>query len=103
MNTTGDVQAPGTNYTLKGDDVPSLLYRLASGTPALYADLVSANTTFKPTYSKRGESGLFDRSWWSPWGSNFGSGGTFAKVPVVGSLAVYKYQSRNPDDTGEYF
>lgn len=49
IDSFGNFQTPGTNYTLSGPDAPSMLYRLAAGSPAVYFDLVSANTTFKPT------------------------------------------------------
>lgn len=105
LDPNGNVQAPGTSYNLTGAGVPTLLYRLAAGSAAVYFDLVSANTTFKPTDTatrRRSEDiGVFERSWWFP-GGGFGSGGsTFAKVPTVGPIGVYRYQVRNPDDTCE--
>lgn len=109
LDSTGDVQAAGTTYSLKGDDVPSLLYRLAAGSAAVYFDLVSANISFTPTDTatrKRSEDvELFERSWWFPYGFGNGkgnSGSTFAKVPTVGPIASYLYQVRNPDDSCEF-
>jgi len=103
------VQAPGTSYTLQGDDVPTLVYRLASGSPAVYFDLVTINTTFVPTDKatrrrrrRRSSPGnnVFERNWWLP-GSHHGHGGsgTFSKVPTIGPISVLKYQVRNPNDT----
>lgn len=112
LDAKGNVQAPGTSYTLEGGDVPTLVYRLASGSPAVYFDLVSVNTTFVPTdkATRRRrrrfspENDVFKRDWWLPGGFRHGHGhGTFSKVPTIGPISVLKYQVRNSDDTCEFF
>jgi hypothetical protein len=74
LNSTGDIQEVTTNYTLKGDDAPTVLYRLVFGTPRLTFDLVST-TTKVPT------------------------SGTYASVKTFGQLAEYDYIPRNSDAT----
>jgi hypothetical protein len=58
---------------------------LVFGSPALQIDLVDPNTDFTPTISSRG---LDDPA-------ALGKGGSFAKVKTLGSLAKFKYLSRN--------
>jgi len=112
LDKEGNVQTPGTSYTLNGDDVPTLVYRLASGSPAVYFDLVSMNTTFVPTDKatrrrrrrSSPENDVFERNWWLPGGfrHGYGGGGTFSKVSTIGPISVLKYQVRNPNDTCEF-
>ncbi|KAF8337455.1 subtilisin-like protease [Cantharellus anzutake] len=87
----GKVQAPGQAYALQGNDAPTLVYRLAAGTAALYVDLVSANTTFAPSIMKR--DGVFEREWWPP-GNVLPAAG---KVAIVGRLSAFYYRPRNVD------
>lgn len=105
LDPAGKVQTPGTSYTLNGTNVPTMVYRLASGSAAVYFDLVSVNTTFTPTNKatkrhRSSKNGVFKRNWWSPGGSRHRDG-TFAQVPTVGPISVLKYQIRNADDTCE--
>ena len=80
LDPKGNVQKPGQSYTLQGGDAPTLLYRLAFGTAALYVDLVPSDTTFIPTISKR---------------KNVRDAGTFAQVPIIGQLAEVDYVPRS--------
>ncbi|PPQ90634.1 hypothetical protein CVT25_006617 [Psilocybe cyanescens] len=95
LDSAGDVQAGPLNYTFVGDDVPTLLWRLAFGTPAFRVDLVNSNINFKPTITSRGFGGIGPFfSFPSPH-----NGGSFAQVKIVGSLAEFDFVSRNNDDT----
>ncbi|TDL26098.1 subtilisin-like protease [Rickenella mellea] len=76
LDASGNPQAAPTNYTLVGTDFPSVLSRLAFGTPEFRIDLVLPNTTVKPTISKRG---------------------SFAKVPIVASIQEFQFTPRNSD------
>jgi hypothetical protein len=80
VNANGEVQKEATNYTFTGTSYPSLVWRLAFGTPRLTVDLVPATTKFKPT--------LFSRA-------------TYKSVKSVGQLVEYKYipRSDNTKDT----
>ena len=101
LDAAGNTQAPGTSYTLNGTDLPTMVYRLASGSAAVYFDLVPMNTTFVPTEKatrRSSEHERFKRSWWRPGGFHHGSG-TFGKVATIGPISVFKYQVRNADDT----
>ncbi|KAI0088139.1 subtilisin-like protease [Irpex rosettiformis] len=83
VNTAGQ---PGVNasYTLKGDDQPILVLRLAFGTPLLRLDLVPEN--FKAPPHKRS---LSDSFWY------WISGGILGDVKTLGALAEYDYVPRN--------
>ncbi|PPR04383.1 hypothetical protein CVT26_004221 [Gymnopilus dilepis] len=96
LDSQGDVQSGPVNYTFAGgEDVPTLLWRLAFGTPAFRIDLVSPNINFKPTITSRGLfEGLPFFSFPSPH-----NGGSFAQVKIVGPLAEFDFVSRNDDDT----
>ncbi|KAF9547696.1 subtilisin-like protease [Agrocybe pediades] len=95
LDAAGDVQSGPVNYTFVGDDVPTLVWRLAFGTPAFRADLVSSNINFKPTITSR-SFGNFGPFFTFPSPHN---GGTFAQVKIVGPLAEFDFVSRNNDDT----
>ena len=100
LNPSGDVQAPGTSYTLNGTDVPTLVYRLASGSPVVYIDLVSTNTTFLPTDKtarrRSSEDTLFERNLC---GTRAEGDGTFSSVSTIGSVGSIEYHPRNANDT----
>ncbi|KAG5633033.1 hypothetical protein DXG03_008779, partial [Asterophora parasitica] len=53
LNSTGDAQANPTNCTFKDQDFPTLLYRLALGTPELRFDLVDSNIQLAGTINPR--------------------------------------------------
>ncbi|KAH9484892.1 Minor extracellular protease vpr [Psilocybe cubensis] len=98
LDSQGDVQDSPTNYTFVGDDVPTLLWRLAFGTPAFRVDLVNANINFKPTITSRALGGFGGLGPFFSFPSPHG-GGTFAQVKIVGALAEFDFVSRNDDDT----
>ncbi|CAA7260654.1 unnamed protein product [Cyclocybe aegerita] len=91
-------QAVPSNYTFAGGNIPSLLWRLVMGTPALRIDLVDANINFKPTLQSRDVDfdigSLFTFPWLNP-------GGSFAQVKIVGTLASFDYISRHNEDPEE--
>jgi len=90
LDSTGNVQSGAVNYTFSGTDFPSILFRLAFGTPAVKFDLVTPSTSFKPTISSRDvHPGWFPHS--KP-------GGSFASVQTLGSIAEFDFQPRNSDD-----
>ncbi|TFK44150.1 pyrolysin [Crucibulum laeve] len=100
LDPAGDVQAGPANYTFVGEDVPTLLFRLAFGTPTLRVDLVDASIKFTPTLNSRD---LESRGF--PFFSfpHPNKGGSFAQVKIVGSLTELDFISRNnedPDDNG---
>lgn len=95
LDSNGDVQAGPLNYTFVNEDVPTLLWRLAFGTPAFRVDLVNANINFKPTITARALGG-FGPFFTFPHSHN---GGTFAQVKIVGPLVEFDFVSRNNDDT----
>ncbi|KIM45529.1 hypothetical protein M413DRAFT_442200 [Hebeloma cylindrosporum] len=86
------VQTGPTNYTFVNGDYPSLLWRLAFGTPALRVDLVDAAIRMTTTYNKRG---LFGPLFTFP---HMHNGGSFAQVKVVGPIASFDYIPRHNDD-----
>ncbi|EPQ55564.1 subtilisin-like protease [Gloeophyllum trabeum ATCC 11539] len=88
LDASGDVQGNSTNYTLVGDDVPSLLYRFAFGSAHVRVDLVEKASTVSATLSKR--------NWWNWWWPQKPSN-SYDKVPIVGTLAEYDYVPRNSD------
>ncbi|KDR78150.1 hypothetical protein GALMADRAFT_224528 [Galerina marginata CBS 339.88] len=95
LDSAGNVQTGPINYTYINGDVPTILFRLAFGTPILRADLVSSNINFKPTINTRafgGSTPFFT----FPHSHN---GGTFAQVKTVGPLVEIDFISRNNDDT----
>ncbi|KAG7098360.1 hypothetical protein E1B28_000318 [Marasmius oreades] len=102
LNAKGDVQEVPTNYTFDAasGDFPSIFVRLAFGTPVLRTDLVDPNVNVNTTLNKRtllGEPVLtFPNEY---------PGGTFDKVPTLGSLFELDFISRNnekPDDNIVY-
>lgn len=72
------------SYSLKGDDQPTLLYRLAFGSPLVRLDLVSKDFSL-PSHGKRS---FF--SWW--WSSNFFG---FGSIKTLGALDEQDYTPRS--------
>lgn len=79
-------------------EVHTIEWRRAAGTARQVVDLVSADINLKPTYEKRAEWEEFGkRTWgssWFPWWKP-SDGGTYAKVPVVGTLLEEKWVYRH--------
>ncbi|KAF8149470.1 pyrolysin [Crassisporium funariophilum] len=96
LDAAGDVQSGPANYTFVNGDVPTLLWRLAFGTPAFRADLVDSTIKIKPTLNVRGRFGLPFFSFPHP-----NKGGSFAQVKIVGPLAEFDFISRNNEDTSD--
>lgn len=112
----GTVQEVTQTYTLADGDAPTVMYRyvctsmawrdylpwmtviafrLFTGTPVLYIDLVTANATlgFQPTISKRGN-GKHHFSGYHWLHRNSTAGDSFASVPVLGNLYEADYLQR---------
>ncbi|KAK0476848.1 subtilisin-like protease [Armillaria novae-zelandiae] len=94
LDANGHVQIGPINYTFAtNNDYPSLLFRLAFGTPLLRIDLVESNIDFQPTLNSRAlDPGHF---FTFPHTHN---GGSFARVKIVGPLAELDFFSRNNED-----
>ncbi|GJE92713.1 subtilisin-like protease [Phanerochaete sordida] len=86
----GDFLTNATNFTFVGEDVPSLLMRLAFGTAQLRADLVDPSEKIATTLNKRG----------APEELSFPSAaaGSAAAIKTVGSLFELDFQPRNTDE-----
>lgn len=94
LDAAGDPQTDPTNYTFVNGDAPTLLWRLAFGTPAFRVDLVDSNIKFTPTITARGFGGLPFFSFPTP-----NKGGTFSQVKVLGALTQFNFITRNNEDT----
>ncbi|KAJ7747214.1 subtilisin-like protease [Mycena metata] len=90
LDASGNPQNASVNYTFVGEDAPTILWRQAFGTPVLRLDLVPANTTFTGTLNARGNGE--PNSFATPH-----KGGSFAKVPVLGTLLEIDWLSRNDE------
>ena len=105
-------QTATKNYSFVGSDRPRLIYRLLMGTPRMTVDLIKPQTqvavTLHPepgpapeTPTKRGILGQWIHGLVGgrPWraGANRVSltSGTYAKIPIVGQLLEYSYQTRH--------
>ncbi|PFH48554.1 hypothetical protein AMATHDRAFT_76669 [Amanita thiersii Skay4041] len=93
VDKNSNVQQGPVNYTFANGDVPTLVYRLAFGTPILRIDLVDANINFTPTLNTRG---IFDDipHFFLP----HHVGGSFDAVPTLGVIAEVDWTSRNNED-----
>ncbi|KAI0358577.1 subtilisin-like protease [Trametes cingulata] len=87
-----------TNFTFVGDDAPTVLMRLAFGSPKVLFDLVDPNINITTTLNKRSDSEVpvADRSIFSF--PNAAKSGTFAQVHTLGSLFEADFQPRNSDE-----
>ena len=87
-----------TNFTLVGDDAPTVLLRLTFGTPKLLFDLVEPDIKLKTTLNKRSDDlkPVADREVFSF--PNVAKSGTFAQVRTLGSLFEADFQPRNSDE-----
>lgn len=63
IDVDGNVQQGPATYTFSNVSYPSVLYRLAGGTPLLVIDLIDANAnlTFTPDYTSRKRSPTFEQ------------------------------------------
>jgi len=96
LDSTGDVQNGTTTYTFVGDDAPTLLFRLAFGTPTLRVDLVDPKIRFSPTIPLSARStGSLGPFFTFPRPHNTG---TFAQVKIIGPLGELDFIPRNDED-----
>jgi len=88
LDGTSNVQSGPRTYTLNGTDAPTVLYRLAGGTPSIYIDLVDPSTDlgFAPQYmSRKRQSSMMGAGT---------TGGSFSEVPIVGTVFQDDYVPR---------
>ncbi|EJD50489.1 subtilisin-like protease [Auricularia subglabra TFB-10046 SS5] len=87
LNKDMEEQTEHTNYTLAIGDMPTILFRLAMGTPLLTLDVVAADAKIETTLGSakkvKGE-------------------GSFDKVPTVGRVGSLEYMSRDALDEDGY-
>ncbi|KAI0633256.1 subtilisin-like protease [Trametes polyzona] len=97
-DSAGNFLTNATNFTFVGDDFPSVLVRLAFGTPKMLFDLVEPDIKIKTTLNKRDEDSttpVAGRAVFSF--PNAAKSGTFAQVRTLGSLFEADFQPRNSD------
>ncbi|KAL0956650.1 hypothetical protein HGRIS_002782 [Hohenbuehelia grisea] len=97
----GNIQEGAHNYSFLVQDFPTLIFRLAFGSPLVRADLVDQNITFVPTIQSRAINPL-SPSFTFP---HPNKGGTFSQVKIIGTLAELDFIPRNnedPNDNGFY-
>ncbi|KAJ7045857.1 subtilisin-like protease [Mycena alexandri] len=88
LDADGNPQDAAVNYTFVGEDAPTILWRQSFGTPVFRLDLVPANTTFTGTLNARKAPNSF---------ATAHKGGSFAKVPILGSLLEIDWLGRNDE------
>ncbi|EIN11775.1 subtilisin-like protease [Punctularia strigosozonata HHB-11173 SS5] len=84
LDTAGDVQVAPTNYTFNGTDAPTLLFRLAFGTPLILVDLVPSNAKISTTLNRREELDLLPRK-------------SSSSIKTLGNVFEFDYSPRNSD------
>jgi len=100
----GDVQEGPLTYTFDNvSDFPTLLFRLAFGSPKFTMDLVDPAINLTPTLQKRHSNDVASiknliRSVFTFWFPHKDAAGTFAAVPTVGPLGMFTWIPRNNDD-----
>ncbi|KAJ7723575.1 subtilisin-like protease [Mycena metata] len=87
LDSLGNFQDGPLNYTLAGDDAPTVLWRQAFGTPLLRLDLVTADTALIGGLNPRSSISF----------TNSHAGGSFAKVHILGTLLEMEYLNRNDE------
>ncbi|KAJ7898396.1 subtilisin-like protease [Mycena leptocephala] len=87
LDSAGDIQDGPINYTFAGDDAPTVLWRQAFGTPVFRLDLVSPDISLTGTLNTRAPISF----------ANPHKGGSFAKVPIIGTLFEFTYLSRSDE------
>ncbi|OBZ70623.1 Minor extracellular protease vpr [Grifola frondosa] len=95
IDSAGNYQNGTANYTFVENDFPSLLFRLAFGTPKLRFDLVDPNIEIQTTLNRRDVDHVLERRLF-----NFPRAerpGTFNQVNIVGTLGESDYVPRNTD------
>ncbi|KAK7473132.1 hypothetical protein VKT23_001233 [Stygiomarasmius scandens] len=100
IDAAGDFQNGPTNYTFDADtgDFPVLLWRQAFGTPIFRVDLVDANINFDPTINSRQVVEDGDAHITFP---RVRIGGSFARVPIIGSILEIDFLTRNNEDPND--
>jgi subtilisin family serine protease len=109
----GNITTQEASFNFKNGNFPSILYRLAFGTPTLLFDLVAADFDqsalvqrdlrtrswlgdFIGNIDSDGETEL--KSWWADHFSTWDGvkpAGTFGLVPIIGPLAQFDYNPRH--------
>jgi len=89
IDSAGNIQDAPVNYTFVGDDAPTVFWSQTFGTAVLRLDLVSSTISLTGTLNTRSH-GPPSISF-----PNSHKGGTFAKVPISGTLLELDYLSRN--------
>lgn len=87
LNSTMEEQTTPTAYTLQGEDAPSLLFRMAMGTPSLVIDLVPADTHIHVTINPPKNFAA----------NKVAAAGSFDAVKTVGRIGSIPYMSRDSD------
>jgi hypothetical protein len=93
IDSAGNIQDAPVNYTFVGDDAPTVFWSQTFGTAVLRLDLVSSTISLTGTLNTRSH-GPPSISF-----PNSHKGGTFAKVPISGTLLELDYISRNDQVT----
>ncbi|KAH7091851.1 subtilisin-like protein [Auriculariales sp. MPI-PUGE-AT-0066] len=101
---SGSVQSGPATYTFVNNNSPVLNVRIVFGTARLAIDLVSATAHIPTNIHKRGPSSSSSSfaGWVGSWFPHFRShGGSYARVPVLGSLDEWTYLPRNNNNPDE--
>ncbi|KAG9220554.1 hypothetical protein CCMSSC00406_0004010 [Pleurotus cornucopiae] len=94
----GEVQTSPRNYSFLASDFPTLIFRLAFGSPKVVVDLVSPTINFKPTLNTRALGDAHGSFFSFPHRVNTGS---FAQVPTIGTVFELDFTTRNNDDPND--
>ncbi|KDQ27552.1 hypothetical protein PLEOSDRAFT_1112600 [Pleurotus ostreatus PC15] len=94
----GEVQTSPRNYSFLASDFPTLIFRLAFGSPKVVVDLVSPTINFKPTLNTRALGDTHGSFFSFPHRVKTGS---FAQVPTLGTVFELDFTSRNNDDPND--
>ncbi|KAF4599319.1 hypothetical protein EYR40_006411 [Pleurotus pulmonarius] len=94
----GDIQTAPHNYTFLASDFPTLIFRLAFGSPKVVVDLVSPTINFKPTLNTRALGDTHGSFFSFPHRVKTGS---FAQVPTIGTVFELDFTTRNNDDPND--
>lgn len=96
VDEAGNFQTGEENYTFVGDDFPSVLMRLAFGTPLLRLDLVDPNAQITTTLNRRDTTPVLERDYFS-FPKTKGSS-SFSEVQIIGPLVEQDFLPRNSDE-----
>lgn len=94
LDSEGNVQEGPANYTFVNEDVPTLLWRQAFGTPRLVVDLVDPNIQVNTTLNSRALSEGLKPFITFPQANK---GGSFGQVKTIGSILEIDFLTRNQE------